>query len=890
MKKSFILILFLTLFFSSMICFGQIIKSHAVEEANVDELQSLFASFYNNGVYVKDTEIYVNDNVKKEISYFHAEVNDLERTTYYNGNELWFSTGSGYGTNGENLTHFTVENGVKGTETVFFYLPGMEAYYCTLNDFVEGVHKSAHSNNVDLNLEKGWTLNDGVYSSSASDVLDAFRLFTAPLWLGKTAENANYIDYTKATVEVVGNSLVMKLWIDSTDAEGKLVLDAETDGANAVFSKAVIQPLSIWDGESVSESLDEVDGTLLIQSAADLAYVRASGDTFSGKTLQMTTSVYMKEANYMIEKMDGTFDGNGYSVRGLNISNTVANTGFVKLLASTGTVENLSVYGKVQGADIANTNTGAIVGVSSGKIINCHNYATVSAGTSASKIVGGIVGKTAAAGAHIINCTNNANVTANKQVGGIIGTLYLASNVISCTNNGDITSKGTDTGGIIGSLGGNSASIVKECVNNGNVTGTNVGGIVGVSYTKNNSIICCCVNTGIITSSTSGKKGDILGIKTTQANSTDFVYVTHEWHLVEEKENSSIYNCPCGEIQELEKVDIWDGETISASLEGAGTEENPYLIQLAADLAYFATEVTNGNNYEGTYLKLTSSLDLSNHQLMIGNDNNGFAGTFDGNGKTIRGMNISNSTVHTGLFSILNSTGTIKDLTVYGKVQGATIGFTGGIVGDSQGTINNCVNYATVSGGADTNNCGVGGIAGATGGLFTSNKAGESTDTKGGKVENCINYGMISGGRKTAGIVGVVRGSTEISGCVNNGNVSAIKQAGGICGTIYYSSNVTSCVNNGNITGTGNENGGIAGSMGTNSVSSITNCSNTGNVTGAQYIGGIVGASYSTKKVNIVNCDNSGTITGSAEATHGPIVGSMNKPGGTNETVVIINQ
>ena len=756
MKKSYILILFLTIFFSSMICLGQIKKSHAVEEASVDELQSLFASFYNNGVYVKDTEIYVNDNVKNEISYFHAKVNDLERTTYYNGNELWFSTGSGYGTNGENLTHFTVENGVKGTETVHSDLPGMEAYYCTLNDFVEGVHNSAHSNNVDLNLEKGWTLNDGVYSSSAFDVLDAFRLFTAPLWLGKTAENANYIGFTKATVEVVGNSLVMKLWIDSTDAEGKLVLDAETDGANAVFSKAVIQPLSIWDGGSVSESLDEVDGKLLIQSAADLAYVRASKDTFSGKTLQMTTSVYMKEANYMIEKMDGTFDGDGYSVRGLNISNTVANTGFVRVLASTGTVENLSVYGKVQGADISSSYTAGIVGKSSGKIINCHNYATVSAGTSKSTFVGGIVGsndKTTGAGAHIINCTNNANVTANKQVGGIIGTLYLASNVISCTNTGDINSKGIDTGGIIGSLGGTSASIVKECVNNGNVTGTKVGGIVGVSYTKNNSIICCCVNTGVITGTV---KGDILGVKTTQANSTDFVYVTHEWELVEENGNIHTYKCPCGEEKEevieievevtsVEAINIDQcivGETTvaheilvlqngvestknitySSSNEAIATVDDTNVTITGEGTAtisvlydglpvhsfevtatnvwypiYTTTDFLNARSDGSKNYKLMNDIDFKDAEIESGPRGVYYAGTIDGQGYTVKNFTLVKlSTASDVCFSLFGGLdGTIKNL----NIVGVKTSHYGGVIAEyvRYGTIDNCLVEVTIN-------------------------------------------------------------------------------------------------------------------------------------------------------------------------------------------------
>ena len=551
-NKSFLLTLLIIAAFSVLVALGNAPTSHA-EEANVDDLQSLFTSFYNEGVYVKDTVINVNDDVKQEVSYFHAQVSRVKATTYYNKDELWFSTGSGYGTDGDYLTTFRVTDGVKGEETTLLDLPGMESYYCTLNDFVLGVHNSKHSNDADLNLEEGWTVVDGVYTSYADGVKDGFRLFTAPLWLGKTSENANYINYTKATVEVVGNSLVMKLWMDATDAEGKLVSNAETDGIDSVFSQATIQPLSIWDGESVSESLEEKDGKLLIQSAADLAYVKASGDTFSGKTLQMITSVYMKESNYMIENMAGTFDGNGYSVRGLNISNTVANTGFVRVLAATGTVENLSVYGKVQGADVASSYTAGIVGKSSGKVINCHNYATISAGTSTSTLVGGIVGSTAADGANIENCTNNGNITAFKQVGGIIGTLSYNCNIISCSNHGDITSKGSDTAGIVGSIASNGAGIISKCINNGSILGGSVaGGVIGRSWTKIGTIICSCKNTGSVnTTSATGSKDNIIVLLA----ANDVLYETHEWLLVETNGNTNRYECPCGEEKE-EVIDV----------------------------------------------------------------------------------------------------------------------------------------------------------------------------------------------------------------------------------------------------------------------------------------------------------------------------------------------
>ena len=170
----------------------------------------------------------------------------LNRTTYYEGDKLWFSYGSGYGTSADNhLTQFKMVDGEVTNEYTVTNLPGMEDYYCTLYDFVEGTHSSAHSkdaegNNAVLDLNAGWTLENGVYSSSADSVKEAFRLFVAPTWVGKVEGLNNYIDFTKATVETNGNALVMKLWVSSTEKEGKLLANAEDDGVNAVFAKAAI--------------------------------------------------------------------------------------------------------------------------------------------------------------------------------------------------------------------------------------------------------------------------------------------------------------------------------------------------------------------------------------------------------------------------------------------------------------------------------------------------------------------------------------------------------------------------------------------------------------------------------------------------------------------------
>ena len=134
------------------------------------------------------TKIYLKEETKDEVSeYFHSEIPSLERTTYYSGSELLMSNGngySGYGTTNvdgtDYVTSFKVSKDlVRGTESNTGILGGMEGYYCTLHDFVEGTHSSSHVFNESktIDLSDGWTYSNGVYTSTSEDVLDGFRLF-----------------------------------------------------------------------------------------------------------------------------------------------------------------------------------------------------------------------------------------------------------------------------------------------------------------------------------------------------------------------------------------------------------------------------------------------------------------------------------------------------------------------------------------------------------------------------------------------------------------------------------------------------------------------------------------------------------------------------------------
>lgn len=362
-------------------------------------------------------------------------------------------------------------------------------------------------------------------------------------------------------------------------------------------------------------------------------------------------------------------------------------------------------------------------------------------------------------------------------------------------------------------------------------------------------------------------------------------------------------------------VEIWDGKTVSQSLKGSGTEEDPFLVESGADLAYIAGVVNAAPektpNFAGKYFKMTQSIDLNGHDLYVGKytgwgTRRGFYGFFDGNHCTVRGLD-----QNTSLFGTIEN-GYLKNLSVYGKISGAVNEATGGIIGycanggvlenltnyvtvsgnstlggivgnaeNQASTVINCVNYGNVtgssfiiggiagSGGHDIINCVNYGNITSTGNDCVGGIAGSTKNT--GKIENCYNYGTIKARGKSGGIAG--QANKPVIGCVNYGDVSGTWALGGIVGYTNNSDTITitNCVNYGNITGTSTAIGGIFGLLDGNTsakgTAKITDCINNGNVKGSWGVGGIAADTIGL----VSNCVNNGEITASGEV--GGIVG-----------------
>ena len=240
-------------------------KIEASQPTVYDNLKGLILNYYGEGTYKKESNIYIDESkVNEDLTvFFHAKANTTSKVTYYSKDALWMSRGSNYSYYGTQYENSVPVGVTSGTATTPFVKPinnrvvlsgtnqnSMEEYYVTLHDFIEGSHISNHSGNKLLDLTSNWSYSNGVYTSTNEDVIDGFRLFTAPLWLGKTKENGNYIDYTKATIQEEGSNLVMKLWTSIGD-EGKLVDGVESDGDNLVFSKATVYKYN----QNIQESL-----------------------------------------------------------------------------------------------------------------------------------------------------------------------------------------------------------------------------------------------------------------------------------------------------------------------------------------------------------------------------------------------------------------------------------------------------------------------------------------------------------------------------------------------------------------------------------------------------------------------------------------------------------
>ena len=251
------------------------------------------------------------------------------------------------------------------------------------------------------------------------------------------------------------------------------------------------------------------------------------------------------------------------------------------------------------------------------------------------------------------------------------------------------------------------------------------------------------------------------------------------------------------------------GETV---LSGEGTAENPYLIGDAAEFAAFR-DLVNAVPSAAFFAKLTDDIDLGGTAWTpiyptSGYITEAYAGTFDGNGHTVRGLSINTAASYQGLFGAVNGA-VIKNLCVEGEVSSSG-NYIGGIVGKlQQGTVENCSFSGSVS--TSKSNGYVGGITGYAGntaaqtGTLTGcvNRASVTAQNgiAGGiagyakytAFSACYNAGAVTGGTRSGGIAGQMQNNVTADACYNVGTVSGSSTAAELCDFLYSSAKLESC-------------------------------------------------------------------------------------------------
>lgn len=250
-----------------------------------------------------------------------------------------------------------------------------------------------------------------------------------------------------------------------------------------IVAAAVVLPSMVGYGENSSE--------ILIYTVDDMKKLSedCTLDTWSkDKTVRLMNDIDLSDSGFSaIPTFGGYFDGGGYTVMGLNITNSGSQLGLFRYVQSGAAVENLHVLGNITPGG-SKSFLGGIAGDNSGTIKNCSFDGTIS-GTSA---VGGIAGINRS-GASIISCKSYGTVNCESYAGGISG--KNSGLIQKCENNSSVNTVQTEKKPSIGDIDTDVSTAIEKLQNSENEKQKNEEGIFP-SYSDAGGI--CGYSDGII--------------------------------------------------------------------------------------------------------------------------------------------------------------------------------------------------------------------------------------------------------------------------------------------------------------------------------------------------------------------------------------------------------
>ncbi|MEF2711654.1 MAG: S-layer homology domain-containing protein [Oscillospiraceae bacterium] len=230
----------------------------------------------------------------------------------------------------------------------------------------------------------------------------------------------------------------------------------------------------------------------------------------------------------------------------------------------------------------------------------------------------------------------------------------------------------------------------------------------------------------------------------------------------------------------------WDGERYDVSwYDAAGTTFTISNYTQLAGLARLANGtaegVTSAVNFRNKTITLAADINLGGQTwTSIAASGKEFCGTFDGQGHTIRGL------AGSALFGTLGSDGTVKNLSVDGKIEGNS---TAALIWkmNPASKLLNCINRASVIGPA------------AAGLVYQT--SGNRWAPQQAVISGCANYGAVTATDNQATGIVLIHNYALIYNCYNVGAINGKDAAAGI--SWQHSGNVQNCYNAGTLTSEG---------------------------------------------------------------------------------------
>ena len=460
------------------------------------------------------------------------------------------------------------------------------------------------------------------------------------------------------------------------------------------------------------------------------------------------------------DSYDGTFDGDGHTIR-INISGATDNyQGLFAKISSKGKVENLHVSGNIHCS--TSRLVGGIAGENDGTISNCWVSADVRSdwrepSSAYTAKVGGIAGEN---NGTVKYCCMTGNVkNDDADVGGLVGDNSGAT-ISHCTFYGSVSSSHSQDNKYAGDSGTENSCF--DSFNQGEYNAasgndmyrnalqkpyviniSNVGDGTYVAKIGESTVTRAYPGQTITLTKTSEKALYGVTIKDADGNTISSTGDMND-HLEISMPRRDV------NVTAVFYTTDWDSETL-------GTEENPYIIDKKVEWDKFVNKVNGGTTFSGKYVKLTANISVDNMAgRMDGNYLRSFNGHFDGGGNTIN-CQISADERDAAPFCYTQDA-TFKDLTLTGSVT---------ITGDSYEALGGIVAYAT--GTTTFTNCKVSTTLTASNVNFAGGFVGEAVNAS---FVNCTFDGKLLGGNGNTntqycgGFEGYAVNSTTLNNCL----------------------------------------------------------------------------------------------------------------------------